>query len=288
VLTTPARHLLGIVAFSVVAGITFLLGDVVLGDVSSVREGWDAFWAALFVWNRGDLWGFVLFLSLFLGSATAAALVLFTRDREVPPDQDVEVPPTTASLWPLAAALGGGILVVGLATNTQLAILGLLVIGFAAVEWAVTAYTDRYSASPRDNKALRDRVMTPIEIPVFAVAIVAVPVAMLSRILLATTEEGAPIIASLVGVIVLTLAFVYYAKPALGRTLVAGAALLIAVGIIVGGIVGAAIGERDFEQHIEHEDTGDGGQGNEAPDEGVTEEGSAFVLVTSQAEGANV
>ncbi len=260
--TAPARHLAGLVVLGVVGLIVYLFGDVVFGDVGDVREGWDAVWEAVFVWKTGDLFGFMLLLVLAVAATAALGVVLASNDTDRLPDPADEVPVSAGSYWPLGTAVGLGVAAVGVVVNTQLAILGLVIVGFAGLEWAVTSWTDRHSDDPAANRSLRDRFMVPIEIPVFALALVALPVVMLSRILLTVSAIGAAVVASVVAIVILAIAFAVYARPTLPRNAVAGAVVLLGVALIGGGVVSAAVGEREFESHV-------GDHGGEGADEGA-------------------
>lgn len=258
-LTNASKHFLGLTVVAVAAAFVFNLGDVALGGINEldeIDEAWDALWAALLEWGPGDLFGVGLLLGLAVAAAFCTGLVLATRDGASTPEALAESPDRSPSYWPLAAALGAGILITGFVINTQLAILGMVVLAIAFLEWAVTSWSERVSRDPEVNSEARDRLMRPIELPVFGAALIAIPVLAVSRILLATSVNGAVVVAGAVGVVILAVFFALYARPEASRAVVRGLVIVSALAVIVGGVVAAAVGERDFEQHVGgHDDT---------------------------------
>jgi hypothetical protein len=222
----------------------------------------------------------IVFTGLLVAGGLLVWIVLAARDPQgLPADPEIEVPLSSPAYWPLAAALGSGLAIVGLVVNTQLAVLGFVVMGIGALEWIVTAWTDRHSPEPERNRTMRNRLMLPIEIPLFTVLLMAIPVVMLSRVFLAVSKSGAAIIATVLALVLLAAFFAIYVKPDIGRGLLAGASVVAIVGLIVGGIVSAAVGQRDIEVHFgEH---GDEDHGDEAPPAEEESLGAIEVLVGS-------
>lgn len=279
--TSAAKHALAVVTLGLVGLVVYAAGDVVVDGVNDPGETRDTIYGAIFTWAPGDLFGVLVFLGLFAAGSLLVWVVLAARDPQgLPAEADVEVPLSSPAYWPLVLALGTGLVMVGLVVNTLLAVLGFVVMGIGIFEWIVTAWTDRHSSSPQRNRTLRDRLMLPLEIPVFTVLLMAVPVVMMSRIFLAVSKSGAAIIATAVALVLLAAFFVIYAKPDIGRSLLAGASVVAVVALIVSGIVSAAIGQREFEVHFgeEHDEEFDDQASDEAEEESL---GVIVVVVDS-------
>ena len=102
-------------------------------------------------------------------------------------------------------------------------------------------------------------MMAPFEIPLYGALAIALPVVLVSRILLTSSKNGASWFAIIASSIILGFAFVLYAKPDLRRAIVASVLVLGGLALIVGGIAATARGERDFHHHGDdkhHDDQG--------------------------------
>lgn len=270
--TSAAKHALALLGLALVGLLAYAAGDVVVDGVNEPGETRDTIYESIFSWSVGDLFGVIVFAGLFGAALLLVWVVFAARDTQgLPPDPEIEVPLSSPTIWPAVSALGSGLVVVGLVVNTQLAILGFVVLGIAVLEWIVTAWTDRHSPSVERNHTMRNRLMLPLEIPTFTVLLGAVPVFMLSRVFLASTKTGAALIATAIATVVLIAFFVLYYKPDLARGLVAGVSVLAALGLIVGGIVAAAIGQREFEIHVGDEHHGEEEHGDEGAEEELEE-----------------
>ncbi|MEM9034254.1 MAG: hypothetical protein AAGA99_09830 [Actinomycetota bacterium] len=279
--TSAAKHALALVTLAFVGLIVYAAGDIVVGGANDPGEVQGVIYDSIFVWQAGDLFGVLVFLGLFAAGSLLAWVVFAARDPQgLPAETDVEVPLSSPAYWPLVLALGVGLAIVGLVVNTQLAVLGFIVMGIGVLEWVVTAWTDRHSPSPERNRTLRNRLMLPLEIPAFTGLLMAIPVVMMSRIFLAVSKTGAALIATGVSLVLITVFFVIYAKPDIGKGLLAGASVLGVVALIVSGIVSAAIGQRDIEVHFgdEHEE--------EHSDEEAEEESLGAIVVLADSGAA--
>jgi hypothetical protein len=175
--------------------------------------------------------------------------------------------PVGTSYWPLIGAFGAGTLVLGLVLNAAVFVVGLVIIVIAGAEWTMQAWADRATGDPEVNSRLRDRIMSPIELPVGAVlAIVAVPLAA-SRVFLAVSKFGAVWVATGIAAVIFLVAILIATRPKMSKNIVAGAVLVGGIGLLSAGIVSAAVGQRDFEHHgTEHS----GAEGEEHSTEGGT------------------
>src|SRR5262249_22418304 len=116
------------------------------------------------------------------------------------------------------------------------------------VEWMVQAWSDRATGDPEVNRRIRNRVMSPFEIPVFGAIGAFVLVVSLSRLLLALDKNGSAIAAIVMASMILGLGALYALLPRSGRTIVTVVCTVVAAGVIAAGIVSAAQGSRDYEK----------------------------------------
>jgi hypothetical protein len=115
----------------------------------------------------------------------------------------------------------------------------------------VSAWADRATGDHEVNRRIRNRLMYPIEIPVFGAIGIVVLVLCVSRVLLAVSKNAASIAAIVFASLVLAAAFVIAASPKAARTIAAVAIAIGSIGVLAGGIIGASQGSRDFEKHHE-------------------------------------
>ena len=229
--------------------------------------------AAYFLASNGEEYGAMVLLSLVVAAFTLGLLLSFIRDGDLSPRGagDAEaVPaqatgPQLAAAWPVLAAVGVGLTVVGLAAGGLLLYLGLLLVAAAGIEWMVQAWAERATADPEHNQSLRNRLMYPVEIPVLAAAVIAVVIIAFSRVLLAVSKVGSTVVAIVVAAAILGAAFLITSRPRLSSSLLTVVVGLGVVGLLGGGIVGAVAGEREFEVHeAEAHGEGEGGGGEES------------------------
>jgi hypothetical protein len=159
--------------------------------------------------------------------------------------------PTTPSYWPVVGAFGGAIFVVGSVTGAALFVLGAVVLVIAIVEWTVQAWSERATGDAEVNRAIRNRLMVPVEIPVIALLVIGGVALGFSRVFLALPQLGATIAAIVVATLVFGIAVYVALRPKINRSLVSGLILAGGLAVLIGGVVGASFGERDFEEHGE-------------------------------------
>ncbi len=231
---------------------------------------------AYFIASDGEEHGSMVLLSLALAGFTLGLLSSFLRDGDLPAPRSLsdEVPPSEGAVastparvelgaaWPALLAVGLGVAAVGLAVGNLLLYLGLLLVAVAGIEWMVQAWAERATGDPARNRELRNRLMSPFEIPVLAAAVIAVVIIAFSRVLLAVPKAGSTVFAIVVAVVILGAAFLITSRPRLSSSLITGVVVLGAVGLLGGGIVGGVAGEREFEEHGE-EHEGEGNEENE-------------------------
>ncbi|MEY2569898.1 MAG: hypothetical protein QOE63_248 [Acidimicrobiaceae bacterium] len=193
---------------------------------------------------------FVATVSFFVGGAVVAfrdadaESVVQIAQLDTVPDVDA---PSNPSYWPAVGAVAAGLIVIGLVDNTQIFLLGCVVALVVLLEWMVSAWSDRASGDAAANRRIRNRLMYPLEIPVFAAIGIAALVLCVSRVLLALTETGAVVAAGGFAAVVLACAAFIAASPKATRGVLAGACVLLAVGVLAGGLVATTNGERKVE-----------------------------------------
>jgi hypothetical protein len=206
--------------------------------------------------SHGDWFG-----SFVLGTLMLVALLLGVLAAAVQ-DGDVAAADTAAAEvharnalpapWPILVAVGAGAAGVGLAGKNGLLWVGVGIIGVVFAEWLVQGWAERASADPEFNASLRHRIMSPIEIPMLALIIIAGFLLSLSRVLLALPEVGSTVTAIAVASLILAIATIVSFRPRLGSSLLAALLAVGAIALIAGGIAGGVAGERHIEKHEAH------------------------------------
>jgi hypothetical protein len=230
----------------------------------------------------GEHVGYGLLVGLGVTAMGTALTLIFFRDAD-PADQadymgvDDIAPthPVTGSHWPIVAAFGVGTMAVGLVLNTAVFVTGLVIVAIVAVSWTMDAWADRATGDPVANRALRNRIMAPIEIPAAGAVVVGLGVLAISRILLSSSKLGAVIVAGVVAVVILGIG-VLAATDAFkfNRHVVAGLSLVVAVAVLGGGVWAVVEGEREFEPHETHgSETHDEADEDHGDDESHSDDG---------------
>jgi hypothetical protein len=161
-----------------------------------------------------------------------------------------EVPvPSSASPWPLVGAVGAMVAALGLVVGWPLFALGLVLVAITAIEWAVKVWADRATGDPAVNLSIRNRLMAPIEIPLAAALVIAFMVIGVSRVFLAVSPTTAWVLASIVGLLIILGAVIVVSRPQHTSRVATALLLLLALGVLGGGIAGVAAGEREFHEH---------------------------------------
>jgi hypothetical protein len=256
-MTTPATRFY--FALAAIAWLGALVYGVGSGGtpIGVVTLGWSG--------GVGDHLGYSILIGLAgaafaIGAVTAVLIDLLPATAASKDDLPAAEAPANPAPWPLVGAFGAGVLAIGAVSSSVLFIAGGVVLGIALVEWAVQSWADQATGDPQVNAAIRSRLMSPIEVPVTGVLIIAFVVLGLSRVLLAVSKDGSAALAIVVGVVVLAVA-VLIGTGKLNTNVITGLLLFGAVAVLAGGIVGAAVGERDFEHHEPEHGSESGGEG---------------------------
>src|SRR5262245_59576683 len=205
----------------------------------------------------GDHAGYAVFLAAAAAAAFLGGLALAFRDADADAvgslagvDTLPEVrEPRTNSYWPVLGAVAAACCVVGLVVNSQLFVFGILLGAVVLLEWMVSALSERATGDAAANRRIRNRIIQPIEIPVFgAIGIVGL-VFLVSRVLLAVGENASWVLAIGFAALVLLLGWLFAASPKSTRAALAVICILGFLGVIVAGVISAAQGSRDYEKH---------------------------------------
>jgi hypothetical protein len=200
--------------------------------------------------------GYIVLLTAAAAAAFLGGLALAFRDA----DSDAVIAisgadtlpevrePRTNSYWPALGAAAAACVVVGLVVSAQLFVFGILIGIVVLLEWMVAAWADRATGDANANRRIRNRIMNPIEIPVFGAIGVVALVFLVSRVLLAVSETASPIIAISFAIVVLGGGTLIALAPRSFRTVIAVVCVLAAVGVIAGGVISAAEGSRNYEK----------------------------------------
>ncbi len=230
------------------------------------------FGAAIFAWGNhgglsgvitfglyggvGDHAGYIVLLSAAASAAFLGGLAVAFRDADADAVQSFigldtlpEVrEPRTNSYWPVLGAVAAGCCAVGLVVSAQLFVFGILVGIVVLLEWMVSAWSDRATGDPVANRRIRNRLMNPVEIPVFGAIGVVAMIFCISRVLLAVSDHASAAVALGFAVLVLAVATVLALAPRAVRTVTAVVCIVIALGVITGGIISAAQGSRNYDK----------------------------------------
>lgn len=159
------------------------------------------------------------------------------------------VAPRAASYWPVLGALSAVVAAVGLVASPVVFVIGLLGVLLVLLEWMVTAWSERATGDPGLNRQIRNRLMYPIEVPLFGALAVLVAVVSISRVFLAIDRVGSSIAAIVIAALVLFGGFLVAYRPRMSKDAIAVLLTVFAVVVIAGGIIGASSGTREFEHH---------------------------------------
>jgi hypothetical protein len=244
---------LGVVTLALAAIYGWTTGGNGLGPLSVGYKG-----------GVGDHLGYGILLTAGLLSIVQGVVLTAWRDADpqaqaqlVPGDAVPTTRPAGASYWPIVAAFGAALVVVGLVSEPLLFVFGLIVLGIVLVEWTVQTWADHATGDPATNRRIRNRLMNPIEFPVAGVLIAAVVVISFSRVFLTASKDGAVIGAGVLATLVLVVGWLLAARPKLSANVVVGLLLVVAVAVIGLGVAAGVNGQREFHQIGEEEVEGE-------------------------------
>jgi hypothetical protein len=252
-ITTGSKYFFGGAAFAMVAAWVYgwgtgggLTGVMLFGLLGGV----------------GELTGYTVLVatSALLAGLGTATSILRDADPEHQAlaaglDRAPVVAPSPGSYWPAVGALSFVLLLVGLVASPILFVAGALGGLLVGLEWMITAWSDRATGDVATNRRIRDQLMRPFEVPVFALLGILVIVISFSRVFLMLEARTTSVIALSLGALVLGVGFFIAYRPHLPKDVIAGLVVLGALVVIGAGIAAAAAGPREIEHHEpEHEE----------------------------------
>jgi len=209
--------------------------------------------ASVFVYagfGEGEWYGSAVLGSLAIVACFLGVLAVAVRDGDRADTDGAELVArhSLPAAWPPLLAVGGAVAIIGLAGKNALLWVGVGIIGVVFAEWMVQGWAERATGDPAFNKALRSRIMSPVEIPAIGALVIGGFLLSLSRVLLAVPENGSRVIAIAVAAAILLLAFLIAYRPKVGSSVLATLLALGAVALIAAGIAGGVAGERTIEK----------------------------------------
>jgi hypothetical protein len=153
------------------------------------------------------------------------------------------------SMWPAIAAFGGALIAVGVVSAPIVFKAGLIVVAASIIEWMIQAWSERASADPAYNAAVRKRLLNPIEFPVLGAVGLTVIIYSLSRIFLFASKEAGPAVFIVAAALVLLAGFLIAAKASVQTSVIAGICTIATLGLVTTGAAMAIDGERPIHEH---------------------------------------
>ena len=204
----------------------------------------------------GDHFGYSVLITFAFSSLFLGLIIVALRDAD--PEAEAQLlgtdtvpevpPPTTSNYWPIVGAFSIGALVLGLVVGKTLVVIGLVGLVVTILEWGIRTWADRATGDPEVNRAIRNRLMYPVEVPVIAVLGVGLFVFSISRVLLALPKGGSYVVFGLVPAVVLGAGWLIAVRPKVSSSVLAALLLVGGLAVLAGGVFGAVHGERKFHK----------------------------------------
>jgi hypothetical protein len=207
----------------------------------------------------GDHVGYGILLGGSAVATTLGAFMIAFRDSEARAVAEVaglsEAPPLrpvrTSNLWAPAAAFAVAVTVLGVATSRWFFIAGLGLLTVAVLEWAMYAWADRATGDHRVNAVLRNKLMNPIEVPLFGALVAAFVALGISRVFLSVPRVSASYLFIGIAAVIFLTAIIVTMVPRVSRSLLLGVVVIGALAVLAAGITGLSVGEREFHDETE-------------------------------------
>lgn len=167
------------------------------------------------------------------------------------------------SAAPVFAALAGGVAVLGLALGMVAYAAAALVGMYAAFLWLADAHRTNHGYVARVSERVSERLTLPVAIPVISAVVIGLLAISVSRILLASTKNGAVAVAGVVATMFLIGGCLAAARPKTTKQqfwAVTVVGLLAVAGL---GVAGLIRGETPIKHHGEKGAQSEGGAATE-------------------------
>jgi hypothetical protein len=259
VLTPGFKLFAGFSAFAFIGAFLFALGANLSGSdqglvdsvIGPLTLGWKG--------GVGGHLGYTVLLATSAAAALVAGIIIAFRDADPEAQAQVahvETMPLTAaphgaSYVPIAMALSGVGLLIGLAASPAVFVASLFVLLATAIVWTVAAWSNRATGDQVANHELYERIMEPWRVPVLSLVAVAFVVLGLSRLLLAVSKVGSVVAFAAIATVFFIGSAIVASRPRMPRSALTLIVLLTALLVLAAAIVGLVAGQREFE-HEEH------------------------------------
>ena len=157
--------------------------------------------------------------------------------------------PVGSSMWPLIGAVGVAGLAIGAVSKPVVFKVALVVVLAAVVEWMVQGWSERASADPQYNAALRKRILHPLEFPILGAIALAFVVYSFSSILLGASKQTGLVVFLVFGALIAGGGFLFASKRSLSRSTIVGVCGMAAVALLGAGVASAMMGQREIKLH---------------------------------------
>ena len=227
-------------------GSKILIGGSVLATVAAIVYGV----------AQNEALGIVGLISAAIALSLLAGFNVWARDSNlsamdatVVATSDAATEPPGASIWPMAFAVGGATVLVGLVTQQTVFTIGVIILLAAGAQWMVQCWAESASADGKVNAAVRSRLANPLEYPLLGALSVGAIAFAFSRVMLWLSKTNTVIAFAVLATVVASVGFFFAFRPSIKRGAISGALGLGAVAIFATGVAAGADGERDIHEH---------------------------------------
>lgn len=227
-------------------GSKLLIGGAVVAIIAAVVYGT----------AQGGSLGTVGLIFAAAALTLVAGINVFTRDADVSAMDTAALTESAAAtrtppgtVWPIVAAVGGVLVVVGVATYPVVLIFGIIALLAAAVEWMIEAWSERASGDRAYNADVRGRIAHPLEFPLLAMLGVGILIYSFSRIMLWLSKSSGPALFAIIAALVLAVGFILAFRPTIRSGAIGVVCSVAALGLVAGGASAALDGQRPIEHH---------------------------------------